>query len=554
MKTGCGCREISSGPIEFEIHDCCPQVHINCGPLLPNTNDIDWCNLQSKVICDIQKVIKQLECGIQPDIEIILEEISLIFMNSCGYNIAKKMYSTDLEEDYFLRHNNFLSEFETQEEKDQVLLNLGIYDKINDMITKSEVDNIIENTVTEVNIVINNKISEVLKYVDKLNEKLDTKIGFVVRIGKLYYGFASSIHYGQWLEEEQDLSSNLILATWIGGDYVPNQYTIIFNTLGGDNLSPVTVLEEFPITFPTPTWNSDPTRIFAGWYSEYNPETEEFSGDLYYSGDKIIPKGPMVFYARWVRESKTLKFYPNYDDLSPIVQNEYLLTTINLPQALNRTGYTFFKWNTKLDGSGSMYDAGSSYNIIGDQDFYAQWNINQYTITFHSNYFGIQDQTITVDYNTPISSITFPTFTRDDGYILKEWTVEDEPNIPTVVTKNLVFNAVWELGFKYKLSTTIPTEEPTWNYSEGKPTTLGQLEGWNEWKNNRTQYIVFPYKDSDNVDDYFEHIESLTQSSFSNMYEKENSNISEIIIFRFRIERTRQPLGDGNMTDIIKIK
>jgi len=34
-------------------------------------------------------------------------------MNSCGYNVAKKMYATDLEEDYFLRHNNFLSEFET---------------------------------------------------------------------------------------------------------------------------------------------------------------------------------------------------------------------------------------------------------------------------------------------------------------------------------------------------------------------------------------------------------------------------------------------------------
>jgi len=38
------------------------------------------------------------------------------------------------------------------------------------------------------------------------------------------------------------------------------------------------------------------------------------------------------------------------------------------------------------------------------------------------------------------------------------------------------------------------------------------------------------------------------------MYEKEDSSISEIIIFRFRIERTRQPLGDGNMTDIIEIK
>ena len=126
MTFGCGCREISRTPIEFKIESC-PQVHVNCGPLLPNTNDEDFDKLQNKIICDFKKVIKQLECGIQPDIEIILEEISLLFMNGCGYNVAKKMYSTDLEDDYFLRHDNFLSEFDTQEEKNQVLLNLLIY-------------------------------------------------------------------------------------------------------------------------------------------------------------------------------------------------------------------------------------------------------------------------------------------------------------------------------------------------------------------------------------------------------------------------------------------
>lgn len=202
MMTRCGCREISRTPIEFEIQDC-PQVHINCGPLLPNTNDNDWDNLQKKIICDFQKVVKQLECGIQPDIEIILEEISLIFMNSCGYNVAKKMYATDLEEDYFLRHNNFLSEFESQEEKDQVLINLGIYDKVNALVTREEVNDM-----------INDELDPISDKVDVLDI---TKFGFVWTDPdkNVCYAFANYTSFERWyFRENRNESSTLILGKW----------------------------------------------------------------------------------------------------------------------------------------------------------------------------------------------------------------------------------------------------------------------------------------------------------------------------------------------------
>jgi len=58
MMTNCGCREISHEPIEFKIEDCRPQVYASCSPLLPNSNEIDWCKLQNKVICGFKKVIK----------------------------------------------------------------------------------------------------------------------------------------------------------------------------------------------------------------------------------------------------------------------------------------------------------------------------------------------------------------------------------------------------------------------------------------------------------------------------------------------------------------
>jgi len=57
------------------------------------------------------------------------------------------------------------------------------------MISKQEVNTIIDNTTTEINTEINNIVEEI-------NKNLDTKIGFVVHIGKYYYGFATAVHYG----------------------------------------------------------------------------------------------------------------------------------------------------------------------------------------------------------------------------------------------------------------------------------------------------------------------------------------------------------------------
>lgn len=520
MMTNCGCREISHDPIEFKIQEC-PQIHVNCGPLLPNTNELDWCKLQNKVICDFQKVIKQLECGIQPDIEIILEEISLLFMNSCGYNVAKKMYSTDIEEDYFLRHNNFLSEFNTEEERNQVLINLGIYDKINNMVT-----------------------------VDSLTDELKTKMGFVVKIGKYYCSFASQEYYAEWLRTGND---NLILGKWLSPEYMPNEYTIVFNN-PGDQVDSITVTEGFPITFPEPTWSSDTTRHFIGWYTN-----EEYTGTQYKAGDKFIPNGGAAFYAKWVKEAKTLTFYPNYGTNQPVVINSYLGETVNLQSALSREGYTFLKWGTQSNG-GILYDAETEYTINDNQSFYAQWQIKQISVEFNSNesQFGDQNniQTQAYLYNTSINDITFPELTRSDGRILVGWNIQSNgsgnnpSNIPDV--QKLTFYAQWEYGYKYKLTTTVPTEEPQWSYSNGQQTTLKELDGWNNWKNQLNQYLVFQYDDSDDINHYFEHIDDYNSLLTNNLYSKEsNSSVSEIIVFK---RKTRNPLGDDNQNNRVKIK
>ena len=57
---------------------------------------------------------------------------------NCYCEATKKVLTTDPEDEYFLRHQNYLSEFETQEEKDQVLLNLGIYDTLYNIVNRND--------------------------------------------------------------------------------------------------------------------------------------------------------------------------------------------------------------------------------------------------------------------------------------------------------------------------------------------------------------------------------------------------------------------------------
>lgn len=510
MMTNCGCREISHEPLEFKLQDCChPQVYTNCGPLLPNENDIDLCKLQNKVICEFKDVIKQLECGIQPDIETILEDISLIFMNSCGYNIAKKMYSTDIEEDYFLRHNNFLSEFETQEEKDQVLLNLGIYDKINSMVTE-----------------------------DRLIEGLNTKIGFVAKVGKFYYGFASDAHYGLWIKTGND---DLVIGKWLAPDYIPNQYEITFINVGGDPVPSIQIFEGVFFTFPTPT-NSDVQKHFLGWYSEYNFETGEYSGDLYQPGDKIIPTQGMVFYGKWVKEQRTLTFYPNYGTNTPIIVNSYLGERINLHEALTREGYRFLKWNTQSNGNGTSYDAGDPYIIDQDQSFYAQWQINQYTITFDFNYPTPGDnniplnQQVTLEYGANISFPQTDDIITSDGKIIKGWNINPNGtgnNPSTIPGHDITFYAQWEYGYKYKLATELPSEEPTWIISSTQEVTLANLYGWSEWRGQDNQYILLPKKvGRSTVADYINILDQFNQSIISDFEIDSENNIETVVAIK----------------------
>jgi uncharacterized repeat protein (TIGR02543 family) len=66
-------------------------------------------------------------------------------------------------------------------------------------------------------------------------------------------------------------------------------------------------------------------------------------------------------------------------------------SSITLPSGsgLTRANYTFGGWNTNAAGTGTNYNAGSSFTVTGNVTLYAKWNSSSggttYTVTFNAN-------------------------------------------------------------------------------------------------------------------------------------------------------------------------
>ena len=74
----CDCNKIPiPEKFEFEIPSIKPETIIFPIEELTVNKDL-LTKLKQKIICDYYNILDKLECGIQPDLQILLEEISLV--------------------------------------------------------------------------------------------------------------------------------------------------------------------------------------------------------------------------------------------------------------------------------------------------------------------------------------------------------------------------------------------------------------------------------------------------------------------------------------------
>ena len=223
-----------------------------------------------------------------------------------------------------------------------------------------------------------------------------------------------------------------------------NQYTITFDTNGGSEIAPITQDYGTEITAP-----DNPTRkgyTFKGWDKEI-PET--------------MPAENITVKAQWEINQYTITFDTNGgSELAPITQDYG--TEITAPDNPTRKGYTFKGWDKEIPKTMS------AENITVK----AQWEINQYTITFDTNG-GSEIAPITQDYGTKITAPDNPT---RKGYTFKGWNKEIPETMPA---ENLTITARWR-----------DTEKPTGEIIIG-------TNKWNEFLNELTFGIFF--KDTQEV-------------------------------------------------------
>ena len=223
-----------------------------------------------------------------------------------------------------------------------------------------------------------------------------------------------------------------------------NQYAITFDTNGGSEIAPITQDYGTAITAP-----ADPTRkgyTFKGWDKEI---------------PKTMPAENITVKAQWEINQYTITFDTNGgSEIAPITQDYG--TAITAPADPTRKGYTFKGWDKEIP------ETMPAENITVK----AQWEINQYTITFDTNG-GSEIAPITQDYGTAITAPADPT---REGYTFIGWDKEIPKTMPA---ENITITARWR-----------DTEKPTGEVIIG-------TNKWNKFLNELTFGIFF--KDTQEV-------------------------------------------------------
>ena len=188
-----------------------------------------------------------------------------------------------------------------------------------------------------------------------------------------------------------------------------NRYTITFDTAGGSEIAPITQDYGTNITAP-----ANPTRkgyTFKGWDKEI-PET--------------MPAENITVKAQWEINRYTITFdTAGGSEIASITQDYG--TNITAPANPTRKGYTFKGWDKEIP------ETMPAENMTVK----AQWEINQYAITFDTNG-GSEIAPITQDYGTAITAPADPT---REGYTFIGW----DKAIPTTMpAENITVTAQWK--------------------------------------------------------------------------------------------------------------
>ena len=155
-------------------------------------------------------------------------------------------------------------------------------------------------------------------------------------------------------------------------------YTVSYNANGGSN-PPSSQTKQYGTNITLSS--TKPTRTgytFAYWDGG---SLGHFAPGGTYSANQSA-----TLSAAWSINTYTVSYNANGGQGAPSNQTKTYGTNLTLSSTRpTRTGYSFSTWNTASNGSGYNYAPGATYQGNSALTLYAQWTINTYAVTYHSN-------------------------------------------------------------------------------------------------------------------------------------------------------------------------
>lgn len=157
------------------------------------------------------------------------------------------------------------------------------------------------------------------------------------------------------------------------------QFTITFNLNGGTGLVENQTKEEgTTIILPS---SSSTTFYYSGYnFVAWNTK-QDGSGQSYSAGSSYTVSANITLYAIWqqvVNYTITFNLNGGSGTLNPatVLAGSATILPTSSANTFYFTDYTFVSWNTKSDGTGVSYLAGSSYTPMSNTTLYAIWKLN----------------------------------------------------------------------------------------------------------------------------------------------------------------------------------
>ena len=194
----------------------------------------------------------------------------------------------------------------------------------------------------------------------------------------------------------------------ITASWEANEYTITFDTKGGNEIAPIKQAYNTDVIAP-----DDPVKegyTFKGWDKEIPAK---------------MPAEDMTITASWEPKQYTIIFdTKGGNEITPIKQ-EYN-TDVTAPKDPTREGYTFKGWDIEIPAK----------MPAKDMTITAKWEVNKYTITYDTDG-GTEIEPQTLEYGENVKVPNNPT---KSGYVFVSWDKEIPKTMPA---EDVLVTASW---------------------------------------------------------------------------------------------------------------